>query len=819
VCRDAADAADAAQGKADELVRVQARLRATRDDLAASAFEVQRLKRLLESMVLRSALDQSEDDCRRLAGENKRLTRLVDSTVPRAQLQAAEDRARAAESEAQRLRALLEGSVPRVELDVEREKVARLTWQVEHMVPLARYTAAQDEAATLAGECDMLKRRVEGMVPRSELGRCQDEVARLASELERAALRAGRTAASAAVPDTGTRSGAAGGEGLGVGALAGFKMVDLEALCSQLEGHATALALAVDKAAPRAALDAVQAECWRLATENRRLAAGATALGDCGRLPSELESLCTRLEGEVDQMGKAIGSARSGSVEAKSKGCAAGCCSPLHNGGVCLLRSELEPLCARLESEADWMGKVLGSVVVPRAALESSESERRRLTAENQRLAAVAVAATAASAATEECLGRSAALRSRPGNGVSLLMGTRPPPVKDAPAGLDEGGCELREVAAGPGGAAQRVVGAEVARLGLELETVCLRLEAESARLAGAVMATEGARAECRSLAPENRRLAAALDESARLAEQRVTQLSEQLGRSRDEAARLAAENERLSSRLDQSGLLAETERLAAINQRLAGENERLRRLLSDPPSASASGEFEVSGGGGSAAVGAGGSSLAMLYAPELDSPSLAARPASGAWFARDDGGAGSRDQPARAPSPARAASPTPAPGWPSLRGGPGCGVGMLIRRYDGAALPVVVEHLTPGGAAALSGQIRPRDRLLAVDGRDVAPLATGAIAALIAGPEGSSVHLRLARLSGGGGGGSSGSGDGGSSIGGGGWPQPGSRSLSVSFGGLSGPAGAEVFAVVLVRTPVPRRTDGGEAPAGLVEF
>ena len=61
--------------------------------------------------------------------------------------------------------------------------------------------------------------------------------------------------------------------------------------------------------------------------------------------------------------------------------------------------------------------------------------------------------------------------------------------------------------------------------------------------------------------------------------------------------------------------------------------------------------------------------------------------------------------------------------------------------------------------------------------------------------------------------------GDGGSSIGGGGWPQPGSRSLSVSFGGLSGPVGAEVFAVVLVRTPVPRRTDGGEAPAGLVEF
>ena len=96
--------------------------------------------------------------------------------------------------------------------------------------------------------------------------------------------------------------------------------------------------------------------------------------------------------------------------------------------------------------------------------------------------------------------------------------------------------------------------------------------------------------------------------------------------------------------------------------------------------------------------------------------------------------------------------------GWspPSERAGVG-GVGMLIRRYDGAALPVVVEHLTPGGPAAQSGQIRPQDRLLAVDGRDVAPLPTGAIAALIAGPEGTAVRLTLSRAGGAGAGGGDG--------------------------------------------------------------
>ncbi len=80
--------------------------------------------------------------------------------------------------------------------------------------------------------------------------------------------------------------------------------------------------------------------------------------------------------------------------------------------------------------------------------------------------------------------------------------------------------------------------------------------------------------------------------------------------------------------------------------------------------------------------------------------------------------------------------------------------MGLLIRRC-GAALPVV-DHVTPGGPAALSGQIRPRDRLLAVDGRDVAPLDTGAIAALIAGPEGTPVVLTLSRGAVDGGGGSS---------------------------------------------------------------
>ena len=98
----------------------------------------------------------------------------------------------------------------------------------------------------------------------------------------------------------------------------------------------------------------------------------------------------------------------------------------------------------------------------------------------------------------------------------------------------------------------------------------------------------------------------------------------------------------------------------------------------------------------------------------------------------------------------------------------------MLIRRYDGAALPVAVEHVTPGGPAARSGLIRPRDRLLAVDGREVAALGTGAIAALIAGPEGTTVHLRLARV-------------------------------APAGGGGGGDGAAEVFAVPLKRTAVVR--------------
>jgi hypothetical protein len=77
-------------------------------------------------------------------------------------------------------------------------------------------------------------------------------------------------------------------------------------------------------------------------------------------------------------------------------------------------------------------------------------------------------------------------------------------------------------------------------------------------------------------------------------------------------------------------------------------------------------------------------------------------------------------------------------------------GVGLLLRRHDGAALPVVVEHVKAGGPAALSGRIRPQDRLLAVDEREVAPLSTGAIAALIAGPAGSPVRLTLLRGGGG---------------------------------------------------------------------
>ena len=72
-------------------------------------------------------------------------------------------------------------------------------------------------------------------------------------------------------------------------------------------------------------------------------------------------------------------------------------------------------------------------------------------------------------------------------------------------------------------------------------------------------------------------------------------------------------------------------------------------------------------------------------------------------------------------------------------------GVGMLIERFqdDGH---IVVKSLIPGGAADQDGRIQPGDYLLAVDGQVVGVFPSETVVRMIAGPEGTTVDLRLMR-------------------------------------------------------------------------
>jgi C-terminal processing protease CtpA/Prc len=69
---------------------------------------------------------------------------------------------------------------------------------------------------------------------------------------------------------------------------------------------------------------------------------------------------------------------------------------------------------------------------------------------------------------------------------------------------------------------------------------------------------------------------------------------------------------------------------------------------------------------------------------------------------------------------------------------------------WAGAAEPapgaLFVLRLDPGGPAALSGQVREGDELVAVDRKRVAEMAPTAVAALLQGPLGSLVKLRIRR-------------------------------------------------------------------------
>jgi membrane-associated protease RseP (regulator of RpoE activity) len=70
-------------------------------------------------------------------------------------------------------------------------------------------------------------------------------------------------------------------------------------------------------------------------------------------------------------------------------------------------------------------------------------------------------------------------------------------------------------------------------------------------------------------------------------------------------------------------------------------------------------------------------------------------------------------------------------------------GLGLVLQLRAGER--PAVERVSPGGPAERSG-VRAGDRLLAVDGQDVAGLSLRDVAVLIAGPAGSMVQLRLER-------------------------------------------------------------------------
>jgi hypothetical protein len=58
----------------------------------------------------------------------------------------------------------------------------------------------------------------------------------------------------------------------------------------------------------------------------------------------------------------------------------------------------------------------------------------------------------------------------------------------------------------------------------------------------------------------------------------------------------------------------------------------------------------------------------------------------------------------------------------------------------------VTVKGVAPGGPAALDGGVLPGSRVVAVDGRSVEGLDLAAVVALVVGPEGSDVVLKLQR-------------------------------------------------------------------------
>jgi C-terminal processing protease CtpA/Prc len=69
------------------------------------------------------------------------------------------------------------------------------------------------------------------------------------------------------------------------------------------------------------------------------------------------------------------------------------------------------------------------------------------------------------------------------------------------------------------------------------------------------------------------------------------------------------------------------------------------------------------------------------------------------------------------------------------------CGIGLTFVRAEGRG-GLLVKRVKPGGPAALSGAVVPGERLMRLDGRDVAALSNDELARAILGNPGSQVRL-----------------------------------------------------------------------------
>jgi hypothetical protein len=81
-------------------------------------------------------------------------------------------------------------------------------------------------------------------------------------------------------------------------------------------------------------------------------------------------------------------------------------------------------------------------------------------------------------------------------------------------------------------------------------------------------------------------------------------------------------------------------------------------------------------------------------------------------------------------------------PGWCATMARSTVGVGLVLEEASDGR--IVIETVVPGGPADSTGQVRPGDTLLAIDGREVSGVGVGELGSRIVGPEGSSTVLQI---------------------------------------------------------------------------